>query len=141
MFKLVKWPVVLWNVYKPRNLGTGEYGMVNALWDVWDSGTTIEGIGRCPPLRIIDESWGSRKDQGRIKMTPARKTWSNFEFLIKKINEKKDSSGSKSIAEIIDEFEVLRGDGDLNSLHKGLQVPRKKKHHLNKAPVHTLLLC
>ncbi|THU89318.1 hypothetical protein K435DRAFT_802819 [Dendrothele bispora CBS 962.96] len=103
MFKLVKWPVVLWNVYKPRNLGTGEYGMVNALWGVWDS--------------ELGKPEGSRKDKNVTGKFPlwrpkndsmARKTWSNFEFFIKKINEKKDSSGSKSIAEIIDEFEVLR---------------------------------
>ncbi|THU86651.1 hypothetical protein K435DRAFT_782772 [Dendrothele bispora CBS 962.96] len=138
MFKLVKRPVVLWNVYKPRNLG--EYGTVKALWDVWDSGATIEGIGRCPPLRFIDESWGSRKDKngtGKFPLwrpkndTTARKTWSNFEFFIKKINERRDSSGGKSITEIIDEFEVLRGDdSNLNPLHKRLQVPRKKKDSL-----------
>ncbi|THU91259.1 hypothetical protein K435DRAFT_801412 [Dendrothele bispora CBS 962.96] len=135
MFKLVKRPVVLWNVYKPKNIG--EYGTVKALWDVWDSGATIEAIGRCPPLRFIDESWGSRKDKngtGKFPLwrpkndTTARKTWSNFEFFIKKIKERKDSSGGKSISEIIDEFEVLRGDdGNLNPLHKRLQAPRKKK--------------
>jgi hypothetical protein len=61
LFSLVIHPDFLWDCWGPGNLG--EFSDVSSLWKCWDEGTVIEGVGRKPPLRMVETEWGSRKDK------------------------------------------------------------------------------
>ncbi|KAH9068202.1 hypothetical protein EDB83DRAFT_2206685, partial [Lactarius deliciosus] len=52
---------LLWKAWQPENLV--DYPIIiRLLWQAWDEGTPtgIEGVGRKPPLRLVDE-WGWQK--------------------------------------------------------------------------------
>ncbi|KAF5343380.1 hypothetical protein D9758_015630 [Tetrapyrgos nigripes] len=133
----VKRPVELWSVYKPK--GLGDYSTVEMLWKVWEEGVYVDGVGRCPPLRMIEERWGSLKNkdgQGRHAQwrpksdAKARKIWSNFHFFIKEIEKRRNDVAGTSANEVLRELDVLRGaHGNVNKLHQSLQVkkPRNRK--------------
>ncbi len=57
VLSLVQQPSLLWPSYAPKNLG--EYADITTLWQTWEEGMSIEGVGCMPPLRLIDERWGS----------------------------------------------------------------------------------
>jgi hypothetical protein len=60
VFEMVKQPALLWACWQPRNIG--EYSSIKELWAAWHEGTTIEGIGRMPPLQLVEEEWGGTRD-------------------------------------------------------------------------------
>ena len=37
--------------------------ILTSLWKCWDEGADVEGIGRKPPLWMVEAEWGSRKDK------------------------------------------------------------------------------
>lgn len=51
-------PEHMWECWAPRSLGS--YDSVRALWQAWEHGSIIEGVGCTPPLRLIDSEWGTR---------------------------------------------------------------------------------
>lgn len=61
LFSLIIRPDFLWDCWGPGNLG--EFSDVSSLWKCWDEGAVIEGVGRKPPLRMVETEWGSRKDK------------------------------------------------------------------------------
>ena len=61
LFSLVIHPDFLWDCWGPGNLG--EFSDVSSLWKCWDEGAAIEGVGRKPPLRMVETEWGCRKDK------------------------------------------------------------------------------
>ena len=62
---MIKQPALLWKAWQPESLGT--YQSVKHLWQAWDEGTLIEGVGHKPPLRLVDKEWGSQKHQLTLK--------------------------------------------------------------------------
>jgi hypothetical protein len=67
VLSLVQQPPLLWPVYAPKNLG--EYSDIMSLWRTWEEGMSIEDVGCTPPLRLIDERWGSCIGQ-RVRWRP-----------------------------------------------------------------------
>jgi hypothetical protein len=65
IFAMIKRPALLWKPWRPESLGN--YLNVKLLWQAWDEGTLIEGVGRKPPLRLVDKEWGSQKHQQTSK--------------------------------------------------------------------------
>jgi len=65
MFAMIQQPALLWKPWRPDNLGN--YQSIRLLWQAWDEGTLIEGVGRKPPLRLVDKEWGSQKHQQTSK--------------------------------------------------------------------------
>ena len=61
IFEKVTHPVAMWEVYAPRNLG--DYHDVRDLWQAWDEGSFVEGVGRLPALRLIEARWGTLKNK------------------------------------------------------------------------------
>jgi hypothetical protein len=59
VLSLVQQPHLLWIVYALKNLG--EFADIKSLWQAWEEGMTVEGVGCTPPLRVIDERWGNCK--------------------------------------------------------------------------------
>lgn len=57
VLSLIKQPLLLWPGYAPKNLG--DYPDIKSLRQAWKEGMLIEGVGYTPPLRLIDERWGS----------------------------------------------------------------------------------
>ncbi|KAH9049989.1 hypothetical protein EDB84DRAFT_1585396 [Lactarius hengduanensis] len=116
VFAMIKQPALLWKAWRPESLGS--YPNVRLLWQAWDEGTLIEGVGRKPPLRLVDEEWGSQKhwqtSKGRLpswrphQNASVRQTWSQFQFFVKRLQD----------------FESRRGDQSMPKFHKFLQ-PRK----------------
>ena len=64
VLSLVQQPHLLWTSYAPKNLG--EYADIKSLWQAWEEGMSVEGIGCMPPLRVIDERWGSCKGRRAV---------------------------------------------------------------------------
>ncbi len=60
IFSKVTNPVQLWDCYAPRSLG--DYPDVKTIWQSWSEGTVLDDIGRLPPLRLIENKWGSLKN-------------------------------------------------------------------------------
>jgi hypothetical protein len=69
VLSLIQQPHLLWPSYAPKNLG--EYPDIMSLWRAWEEGMLIEGVGCTPPLRLIDERWGSCLGQ-RARWRPQR---------------------------------------------------------------------
>ncbi|KJA18036.1 hypothetical protein HYPSUDRAFT_117238, partial [Hypholoma sublateritium FD-334 SS-4] len=125
-------PVAMWEVYAPRNLG--EYNDTGDLWQAWDEGSFIEGVGRLPALRLIEARWGTLKNKetnkGKYaqwrppKDDRARKIWANFSFFIQRIEELV-ATGSSSV-QAVNQIEALRGTRSLNQLHRSLQKKKKQ---------------
>lgn len=61
VLSLIQQPLLLWPGYAPKNLG--EYPDIMSLWLAWEEGMSIEDVGCTPPLRLIDERWGSCEGQ------------------------------------------------------------------------------
>jgi hypothetical protein len=53
VLSLVEQPPLLWTVYAPKNLG--DYADIKSLWQAWEEGMTVEGVGCTPPLWVIDD--------------------------------------------------------------------------------------
>jgi hypothetical protein len=64
VLSLIKQPPLLWTVYAPKNLG--DYADIKSLWQAWEEGITVEGVGYTPPLQVIDEQWGSCKGRRAV---------------------------------------------------------------------------
>lgn len=60
VFSRVTDPVRLWDCYAPRSLG--DYSDVRSIWQSWSEGIILDGIGRLPPLQLIEKMWGSLKN-------------------------------------------------------------------------------
>jgi hypothetical protein len=68
-------PTLLWDCWSPKALGA--YPDVKSLWVVWQEGAFIEGVGRAPPLQLVEAEWGHHKDKrtgkGRLPAWRPRK--------------------------------------------------------------------
>lgn len=58
-------PMSLWETYAPQSLGF--YSDIKMLWQWWDEGGFVEGVGRLPALRLIEARWGTLKNQATNK--------------------------------------------------------------------------
>jgi hypothetical protein len=56
---------VLWDSYAPQSLGF--YSDIKMLWQWWDKGSFVEGVGRLPALCLIEARWGILKNQATNK--------------------------------------------------------------------------
>lgn len=61
IFKLILQPDMLWDTWGPWSLGA--YPDVKSLWETWDEGASIDGVGRGPPLQLVESEWGHHKDK------------------------------------------------------------------------------
>ena len=61
IFKMILQPALLWDCWSPKALGA--YPDVKSLWVVWQEGAVIEGVGRAPPLQLVEAEWGHHKDK------------------------------------------------------------------------------
>jgi hypothetical protein len=61
IFKLIIHPNLLWDCWGLWNLGA--YPDVKSLWEAWDEGASVEGVGRAPSPRLIESEWGRHEDQ------------------------------------------------------------------------------
>jgi hypothetical protein len=61
IFKLISRPDLLWECWGPRSLGA--YPDIKSLWEAWDEGASVKGVGRAPPLRLVESEWGRHEDQ------------------------------------------------------------------------------
>ena len=70
VFAAIRQPLNLWDCWGPGNLG--DYSSVDSLWDAWDTGRIVVGVGQKPPLRLVEEEWGEKKktdtQKGRQQM-------------------------------------------------------------------------
>jgi hypothetical protein len=75
IFKMILQPALLWDCWSPKALGA--YLDVKSLWTVWQEGALIEGVGRAPPLQLVEAEWGHHKDKrtgkGRLPAWRPRK--------------------------------------------------------------------
>ena len=75
IFKMILQPTLLWDCWGPKALGA--YPDVKSLWTVWQEGALVEGIGRAPPLQLVEAEWGHHKDKrtgkGRLPAWRPRK--------------------------------------------------------------------
>jgi hypothetical protein len=75
IFKMILQPTLLWDCWSPKALGA--YPDVKSLWVVWQEGALIEGVGRAPPLQLVEAEWGHHKDKrtgkGRLPAWRPRK--------------------------------------------------------------------
>ncbi|KAN0129106.1 hypothetical protein V8E53_013102, partial [Lactarius tabidus] len=128
VLSLIQQPHLLWPSYAPKNLG--EYPDIMSLWRAWEEGMLIEGVGCTPPLRLIDERWGSCLGQ-RARCTEvtmllqARTIWAKFHFFIARINAHK--AAGHTIDQTLAFFESERGVRSVNQFHKALQETRPQK--------------
>jgi hypothetical protein len=51
IFKLISRPDLLWDCWGPRSLGA--YPDIKSLWEAWDEGASVKGIGCAPAPRRI----------------------------------------------------------------------------------------
>ena len=54
-------PSTLWSSYAPGSLG--EYPDVKSIWQAWDEGAYIKGVGCKPAVRLVDVRWGNLESQ------------------------------------------------------------------------------
>jgi hypothetical protein len=75
IFKMILQPTLLWDCWSPKALGA--YPDVKSLWAVWQEGAFIEGVGRAPPLQLVEAEWGRHEDKrtgkGRLPAWRPRK--------------------------------------------------------------------
>jgi hypothetical protein len=68
VLSLVVQPSLLWTCYTPKSLG--DYPDIKSLWEAWEEGMMIKGVGCTPPIRLVDERWGTQKGH-RASWRPA----------------------------------------------------------------------
>lgn len=61
IFSMIAQPVLLWDSWGPASLGS--YKDIPSLWTVWDEGASVPGVGRGPPLRLVESHWGRQPNQ------------------------------------------------------------------------------
>ena len=61
IFGMIAHPELLWNFWAPKSLGS--YMSIELLWEMWEEGELVKGIGHGPPLRLVDSEWGWCEDQ------------------------------------------------------------------------------
>lgn len=61
IFSMIVQPVLLWESWGPASLGS--YKDIQSLWSVWDEGALVLGVGRGPPLRLVESYWGRQPNQ------------------------------------------------------------------------------
>ena len=75
IFKMILQPSLLWDCWSPKALGA--YPDIKSLWTVWQEGALFEGVGRAPPLQLVEAEWGHHKDKrtgkGRLPAWRPRK--------------------------------------------------------------------
>lgn len=59
IFSHVRRPSASWSSYGPRKLD--EYKSVGEIWEAWSEGTEIEGVGRLPPIYLLEQQWGEKR--------------------------------------------------------------------------------
>lgn len=55
IFKYVKNPLVLWEVWKPKDIGA--YSSLLEVWNDWDQPRVVQGRGTKPPLKLVEGKW------------------------------------------------------------------------------------
>ncbi|KAK0438854.1 uncharacterized protein EV420DRAFT_1279869, partial [Desarmillaria tabescens] len=128
-------PVKLWDCYAPRSLG--DYPDVKSIWQSWSEGAIIEDIGRLPPIRLIENKWGSLKNgitgKGRLPSwrprndAKARKIWGNYYFFVKCIETMlAEGQSSDDVIQVLEACrQELTGSKTVNALHSALQIKKK----------------
>jgi hypothetical protein len=61
IFGLIQQPAFLWQCWGPGSLS--DYPNIKTLWQAWDEGEVVCGVGRRPPLRSVEKEWGAKVDQ------------------------------------------------------------------------------
>jgi hypothetical protein len=61
IFGLIWQPAFLWQCWGPGSLS--DYPNIKTLWQAWDEGEVVCGVGRRPPLRSVEKEWGAKVDQ------------------------------------------------------------------------------
>ncbi|KAF8258786.1 hypothetical protein EI94DRAFT_1512082, partial [Lactarius quietus] len=127
VLSLVQQPLLLWPGYAPKNLG--DYPDIKSLWQAWEEGMFVEGVGCTPPLRLIDEKWGSCPGQ-RTRWRPQRDqlvkpNGQNSIFFITRISAHK--AAGHRIDQTLAFFESERGVRSVNQFHKALQEAKPQK--------------
>lgn len=86
IFSMLVRPELLWECWAPQSLGS--YADVKALWETWDEGASVRGIGRGPPLRLVESESARREDQraGKGKL-PAWRPHNNEQVSVRKIDD------------------------------------------------------
>ena len=56
LMKLIQQPRLVWRCWEFKDLG--QWSSLAELWEAWDEGAAIPGIGRCPPIRLVEREWG-----------------------------------------------------------------------------------
>ncbi|KAF8267001.1 hypothetical protein EI94DRAFT_1489235, partial [Lactarius quietus] len=130
VLSLVQQPLLLWPGYAPKHLG--EYSDIKSLWQAWEEGMFVEGVGCTPPLRLIDEKWGSlnkmastKGPTGECLTCAARTKWAKFQFFITRISAHK--AAGHTIDQTLAFFESERGVKSVNQFHKALQEAKPQK--------------
>ncbi|KAH9171726.1 hypothetical protein EDB89DRAFT_1969777 [Lactarius sanguifluus] len=127
MFKMISRPDLLWDCWGPRSLGA--YPDTKSLWEAWDEGTSVEGVGRAPPLRLVESEWGRHEDQrtGKGKLPAwrprmnmnARQRWSLFMALVKRVED--EMANGKTASAAVEHLDHLRDGRSLPQLRAALR--------------------
>ncbi|THH15033.1 hypothetical protein EUX98_g9527 [Antrodiella citrinella] len=129
ILKAIKQPSQVWSTWCPKSLGA--YVDIQAVWDTWDVGCIVPGVGHMPPLRLIESEWGGLKSttgKGRQQLwrpknnKNARQQFTRFKFFIDRINAR--LADGKSVSEAIAELETERGARSVCQFRKDLQPKR-----------------
>ncbi|KAH8983823.1 hypothetical protein EDB86DRAFT_2772428, partial [Lactarius hatsudake] len=133
IFKMISRPDLLWDCWGPRSLGA--YPDTKSLWEAWDEGTSVEGVGRAPPLRIVESQWGRHEDQktGKGKLPAwrprmnvnARQRWSQFMALVKRVED--EMATGKTASAAVDHLDHLRDGRSLPQLRVALRRPKGRR--------------
>ncbi|OBZ66313.1 hypothetical protein A0H81_13774 [Grifola frondosa] len=119
IFGMIHQPSFLWECWGPGNLG--DYNTVQELWRAWEEGAFIEGIGRKPPLRLVDMQWGTRRARRQ-----RRGVYSSGGRIRMPIRIDAAMASGKTMPEAIVEYERSRGSMTLPQFHRSLQSRKKK---------------
>ncbi|KAH9048848.1 hypothetical protein EDB84DRAFT_1261778, partial [Lactarius hengduanensis] len=125
IFKMISRPDLLWDCWGPRSLGA--YPDTKSLWEAWDEGTSVQGVGRVPPLRLIESEWGHHEDQrtGKGKRPAwrprnnARQRWLQFMALVKRVED--EMANGKTASAAVEHLDHLRDGRSLPQLRVALR--------------------
>ena len=153
---MIQQPNLLWDCWAPKALGS--YMDIQSLWNVWEEGALVDGVGRGPPLRLVDAEWGWHKDKRTGKgtlpawrprnnetvsflfksvhgqsnlMFQARKRWSQFMSIVMRVQE--NISNGRTASEAVAELETLRDGQTLPQMQAALRPKGRKLKKVVKA--------
>jgi len=139
ILEMVKQRTLCWPVWAPRSLGS--YKSVDEIWKEWSEGNVVKGVGRSPPLRLVEELWGAGGQVGEPKKTgtrqtwrPAdektRKTWSNFMFFVQQVHVRQRQEGITSM----DAIALLEQQRTEPGLKLKRSLPKLREHIIAISP-------